>query len=270
MRLTELTRARRADGVKPLVPFLTAGYPDEETFVRLVGAASRAGCAVLEIGIPFSDPVADGPLIQESSQQALRDGMTLRRALDLAADAVRRDAVAPIFMSYINPILAFGVERFAGAAEEAGVAGLIVPDLPFEEAAEVRASLAARGVALIDLVAPTSDDGRIARMAPSAEGFVYLVSRTGVTGVRASLDGGARDLARRVRAHTDLPLYVGFGVSSAAQAAIAAEAADGVIVGSALIERIRSSRTRDEAVERVTGFLEETVRALADPRRSDP
>jgi tryptophan synthase alpha chain len=270
MRLTELTRSLRAQGARPLVPFLTAGYPDEPTFVRLLAAASRAGCPIVEIGIPFSDPVADGPLIQASSQQALRGGMTLRRALELAQDASRRDSAVLVLMSYVNPILAFGAERFAAAAEQAGIVGVIVPDVPFEESRQMRAVLAARGIAWIDMVAPTSGEERVARIAATAEGFLYLVSLTGVTGVRATLAAGVPEFVARVRARTELPLYLGFGISDREQAAAAARIADGVIVGSALIPQIQTAPTPDAAVERVGGFLEGIVRALPGARRFTP
>ena len=218
MILREATEAMRRRGEKALVPFFTAGFPDEDTSLRLLQTAARAGCHVIEIGIPFSDPIADGPLIQASSEQALANGMSLEKALGLAEQAGRECSAALVLMSYVNPLLRIGLERFGKRARKAGVSGVIIPDVPFEESGEIRATLGRSEITLVDLVAPTSDGERLERIAHSAEGFLYLVSVTGVTGVRSELAPDLGDFVGRVRAHTELPLYVGFGVSDAAQA----------------------------------------------------
>ncbi len=266
MKLTETTRGLREAGQKVLVPFFTAGYPDEQTFLALLETAARAGCRVIEIGVPFSDPIADGPVIQESSQQVLAGGMTLRRALELTAEASARTDAALVMMGYVNPLLAMGLEEFAAAARQAGVAGVIVPDTPLEESADVRRALGDQGVALVDLVAPTSSEKRVGRIAAKATGFLYLVSMTGVTGAGLAPGRQVADLVARVRRRTDLPLYVGFGVSRADQAAAIVQHADGVIIGSALIRLIQAAPSGAEAVTRVEAFLGECLQAMNSQR----
>lgn len=265
MTLREATRTLEASGEKALVAFLTAGYPDEPTFLRLLEAADRAGCDVIEIGIPFSDPIADGPLIQASSKIALDGGMSLSRAIELAGAVSGKTAAPLVFMSYYNPILRMGDARFAERARDAGVSGVIIPDVPLEESAAVRGVLNDHGIILVDLVAPTSSDARIARIAGGADGFVYLVSVTGVTGVHSP---ERRDLAAfvgRVRKHTDLPLYVGFGISSAGKARETVRDADGVIIGSALIRIIQAAPAPDAAVEAVGEFLAGVKQSISKP-----
>ncbi len=263
MSLRERTEAMRARGEKALVPFFTAGYPDEDTFCDIVRAAADAGCRVMEIGIPFSDPMADGPVIQESSKTALAQGMTLRRALELAGTLSREVDVSFVLMSYINPLLRMGFDVYAAGAHAAGARGTIVPDLPVEESAPIRASFSRAGVALVDLVAPTSGEERIRRIAAVADGFLYLVSLTGVTGARSALADDLPAFVGRVRAASALPLYVGFGVSTAEQAAQISQSADGVIIGSALIRILQESGSRAAAVERTGAFLRAVRAAMA-------
>jgi tryptophan synthase alpha chain len=235
--LERLCRARRDRGEPALVPFVTAGFPDADTSLALLRGCAERGCEVVEVGVPFSDPVADGPVIQQASQAALERGMTLRRALDLVAEL--RDApTAPVMMTYLNPILRLGLDGFAREAARAGCAGVIVPDLSREEADPLRAALAAEGLALVDLVAPTTPDDRLARIAGPARGFLYLVAVAGVTGTHAADPAALAAFAGRVAAHTDLPRYVGFGIDSPERARQAAACADGAIVGSALIRRL--------------------------------
>lgn len=262
MTLHETTTALRARGRKALVPFFTAGYPDEDTFVALVEAAVGAGADVVEVGIPFSDPIADGPVIQATSTAALARGMTLRRALALVDTIHGRTNASLVAMSYLNPILAMGVEQFAAAAAGAGLRGLILPDVPREESADLRTVARGAGLDYIDMVAPTSSDARIAAITRDATGFVYMVSVAGVTGARDHVAGGISELVARVRAHCNTPAYVGFGISTPAQAAEVAEHADGVIIGSRLVERIDGARDASGAVERVGAFLGEVRRAL--------
>ncbi len=241
MRLETVTRAQRDEGRKALAPFFTAGYPDEAVFLDLIRAAADVGCRVVEIGIPFSDPVADGPLIQKSSHAALAGGMTLRRALVLTAKAVAETGVTPVVMSYLNPVMRMGLDAFAAAAADAGVGGVILPDVPVEEASDARAVLAARDLDLVSLMAPTTSADRAQEIASTSSGFLYLVSLTGVTGADLVVESTVPSLVSRARAVTDLPAYVGFGVSTAEQARDAVAEADGVIIGSALVRIIDSA-----------------------------
>jgi len=263
-RLTELTEQLRQAGIKPLVPFLTAGFPDEKTFIGVLKGAAAAGCPLIEIGIPFSDPVADGPVIQASSQHVLSQGMTLRRTLELAHEA-RQMGLAVVLMGYLNPILKMGVAEFAVACAEAEVAGVIIPDLPSEESVKIRQLLLAQGTDLVDLVAPTTDPTRLGHTTKVASGFLYLVSTTGVTGVTAAGTATGTSLPEyvaRVREKSDLPLYVGFGIATPEQAALVAQVADGAIVGSALIRRISEAASPDEAITAASEFLLTMVAAM--------
>jgi len=259
-RLTQLTEGLRAEGTKPLVPFLTAGYPDIKTFTGVLAAAASVGCPLVEIGIPFSDPVADGPVIQASSQQALAQGMTLSRTLELAADAQREQGLSVVLMGYLNPILKMGPDRFAAACGEALVAGVIIPDLPPEESGGLRDLLAQHGTDLVDLIAPTTNPERLAYNTVQARGFLYLVATNGVTGTSTSTTDDLPSYTNRVRKVTPLPLYVGFGIATPDQAAQVAKVADGAIVGSALIRII--DRAGDDAVAAATKFLADMVQAM--------
>ncbi|MFT5234513.1 MAG: tryptophan synthase alpha chain [Candidatus Krumholzibacteriia bacterium] len=268
-RLSQLTEQLRSEGVKPLVPFLTAGYPDEHSFLRVLKEACQAGCPLVEIGIPFSDPVADGPVIQASSQQVLAQGMNLRRTLELAAEA-REMGLAVILMGYLNPILKMGVAEFADGCAEAKVAGVIIPDLPSEESPKIRALLLNKGTDLVELVAPTTDPQRLSNTTKVATGFLYLVSTTGVTGAGTSTAQGPplSEYVSRVRKESALPLYVGFGISNPDQAAQVAAIADGVIVGSALIKLIGEANSPNEAVVNAGNFLSQMAAAMKPQKGS--
>jgi tryptophan synthase alpha chain len=218
------------------------GYPDTESALSLVPAISAAGADLIELGVPFSDPLADGATIQAASQRALTNGMTLARCLDQAAALRRAGVEIPfVMMGYYNPIYQYGVEHFAAQAAAAGVDGAIVPDLPPEEADRMLNAFEAHGLDLIFLLAPTSDAERIALVARRARGFLYLVSLVGVTGARDRVADRLGDFVARVRAATDTPLAVGFGISTPDQAAQVAQLADGVIVGSALIKALEGA-----------------------------
>lgn len=262
MSLGARTNAIRAAGRKALVPYFTAGYPDEATFLRLLAAAAEEGCEVVEIGIPFSDPVADGPVIQEVGHAALRDGMTLGRALDLAAAHRESHDTDLVAMSYLNPLLTSGVAAFAERAAAAGISGVILPDVPFEEAAPTRAPLTEAGLTLIDLVAPTSGADRIAAIADGSAGFLYLVSLTGVTGSDLDVGGGLLPFIADVKARTSTPSYVGFGVSGPDHARALAPHCDGVVVGSALLRIVRDAGSPDAAVDAARRFLASMQEAL--------
>jgi tryptophan synthase alpha chain len=261
-RLSELTARLKEEGRKPVVPFLTAGYPDRATFRGVMEAAAAAGCPVVEIGFPFSDPVADGPVIQGASLKALDGGESLAGALELAGEASRDHGLAVVLMGYLNPVLKMGAEAFARACGVAGVAGVIVPDLPLEEAAALRALLREHDVELIDLVAPTTGEDRLTDHREAAGGFLYLVSTTGVTGSGPGAGDDLENYVARVREASALPLYVGFGIAEPDQAARVARCADGAIVGSALIKVIDAAGSGPEAVAAAREFLTTMTAAM--------
>lgn len=229
----------RQEGRAALMPYLPLGYPTPEVSRELIRVVEDAGADLIELGIPFSDPLADGPVIQHATQVALQNGMTVAECLQLVRD-VRAAAVSIplVLMGYYNPIFRYGVERFARDAGTAGADGLIVPDLPPEEADELTRACEAASLALVFLAAPTSTEERLRKIADATRGFLYLVSLTGVTGIREAMPPELGAFVRRARALTDKPLCVGFGVSNAATARQVGEIADGVIVGSALVSRI--------------------------------
>ncbi|MBK6735857.1 MAG: tryptophan synthase subunit alpha [bacterium] len=261
-RLGDVVEQLRRDGVRPVVPFVTAGFPDPDACRGALRGAKDAGCRLVEIGVPFSDPVADGPVIQAASQRALAQGMTLAGSLELAAWAHRELELAVVLMGYLNPVLRMGAPAFTRAAAAAGVAGVIVPDLPLEESALLGAALAEAGIDLVPLVAPTTDADRLRRQAERASGFLYLVSTTGVTGTGAGAGDDLEAYVARVRAACALPLYVGFGVGTTAQAARVASCADGAIVGSALLRRLETAGNAEIARATAAGFIGELDRAM--------
>ena len=229
----------RRSGRAALMPYFTLGYPDSTTCIDVIEAVAGAGADLMELGVPFSDPLADGPTIQRSTQVALEHGVNVARCLELTAAARARGVRQPLMlMGYYNPILAFGVERFVAEAAAAGADGFIVPDLPPEEAADMEATCEAHGRALIYLLAPTSTPERVALVAARTSGFLYLVSLTGVTGARDSLPPDLAGFVARVRMAARTPLAVGFGISTPQQARAVGRLADGVIVGSALINAV--------------------------------
>jgi len=219
------------------MPFITGGDPDIESTEKLIHALVKAGADAIEIGVPFSDPIAEGPIIQKASERALRAGCTVDKLLDLVL-RVRADVSIPILlMTYYNPVFVYPIERFAKRCAECGVDGLIVPDLPFEERGDLLAACREHGVEIISLIAPTSKT-RIKRIAQESSGFMYCVSSLGVTGVRSNLDNSAQQMIEQVRQAREIPCAVGFGVSTPQQAHEIAQFADGVIVGSALVALI--------------------------------
>ncbi len=230
----------RSEGRAAFVPYLMAGYPDVPTSIALAQAVAAAGADVIELGVPFSDPLADGATIQHASQQALAGGMTLARCLEVARAITTSTAVPVALMGYYNPFLKMGLASLCERAAEAGVSGVIIPDLPTEEAEPLIAALAPAGIRPIFLVTPTSSDQRIARVLATAReaesGFVYCVSLSGVTGARNQLPTELPAFMARIRAQSgDLPLGIGFGIASPEQAAAMAQLGDGIIVGSALL-----------------------------------
>ncbi len=262
-RLSRRLAALRAEGGKALVTYLCAGDPDLETTFALVRALAAAGSDVIELGVPYSDPLADGPVIQAAAQRALAAGTTPPACLDLVARLRQAGCEIPIvLMGYYNPILHAGVARYTAECAAAGVDGLIVPDLPHEESDELRAACRTAGVDLIPLLAPTSPPERVAAICREAGGFVYCVSLTGVTGTRATLSDRFQPLVELVRQHTGLPVAVGFGISTAEQARRVAQTADAVIVGSAVVKLCGDGGSTAEVVERVTGYVQELARGL--------
>ncbi|MHB1674926.1 MAG: tryptophan synthase subunit alpha [Acidobacteriaceae bacterium] len=238
-----------------LVVYLTIGDPDLATSKRIALAAIDAGADVLELGVPFSDPLADGPVIQRASERAVRNGTRLEDVLALAS-ALRKErpAVGLVIFSYLNPILRLGLERFAAAAENAGVDAVLVTDLIAEESEEYRAVLRKHRLQPIFLAAPTSPDHRLARIAEVSEGFIYAISRVGITGAQQQVAGDARELVTRLRRYTKLPIALGFGISNAAHVAVVAEYADAAVVGSAIVALIEQS-SAEEAPAAVGKFI---------------
>jgi tryptophan synthase alpha chain len=234
-QIAEAFAAARADGRRAaLMPYLMGGFPDLETSRRIGFAYADSGAHLLELGVPFSDPLADGPVIHAAGTAALRAGVRVEDVVGVGAALAERIPV--VLMCYANLIFTRGADRFVATLASAAVSGLIVPDLPVEESVELREICDRHGVALVPLVAPTTPDERLARIGASARGFLYTVSLTGTTGERASVDGSLAAILRRAAAHTEVPVAVGFGISEPAHAAAAVEAgADGVIIGSRLV-----------------------------------
>jgi len=240
-------------GKKALVAYVTVGYPDVDTTLRLVPLLAQNGCDVVELGIPFSDPLADGATIQHASHVALQNGVTPDVCLDVAGKLTALVETPLVFMSYYNPLLRRGLDAFCADSASCGVSGLIVPDLPPDEGTELESAGQRHGVDLIYLVAPTTTEERLACAGSRSRGFLYLVSLTGVTGARAELDGKLESFVARVRARTELPLCVGFGISTPSQAARVARIADGVIVGSRLLQLAED----DSSLVSVASFVRE-------------
>jgi tryptophan synthase alpha chain len=257
--------ARRGEAA--LIPFLTAGDPDLDTVLSLVLAAEAGGADLLEIGVPFSDPMADGPTLQRAYARALRGGTSLPRVLELVTEIRKRSEIPLVLFGYYNPFYRYGVDRFARDARAAGVDGVLCVDLPPEEAAELRAATDPLAIDLVCLLAPTSGRERIRKVTATSRGFVYVVSVTGVTGARASLPRGLPEIVARVKARTALPVAVGFGISAPQQAAWVASFADAAVVGSALAELIERHGPARTLPAQVREFVAALKRAMA-PRQA--
>jgi tryptophan synthase alpha chain len=265
--------ALKRDGRAALVTFFTAGDPDSETTLAILRALPKAGADVIELGMPFTDPMADGPAIQASSQRALKAGQTLRKTLDTVRAFRKDDDATPIvLMGYYNPIYIYGVDRFLVDARSAGVDGLIVVDLPPEEDEELCLPALKAGLNFIRLATPTTDDKRLPAVLANTSGFVYYVSITGITGMAAPDASKVSDAVARIKRHTKLPVCVGFGVRTGDQARAIAEGADGVVVGSALVDAVRTSLDADgkataKTVSAVTGLVAELAAGVRSARR---
>ncbi len=238
-----------------LVAYVTCGDPDLATTRDIVLAAIGAGAEVIELGVPFSDPVADGPVIQRASERAVRNGTTLADVLKLAADVRKQSDAGLIIFSYLNPILRFGLARFCAAAKDAGLDGALVTDLPVEEAGDYIRCMRARDLATIFWAAPTSPDARLKRIAEASTGFVYAVSRTGVTGAQAQLPAEAQQLVARIRRYTRLPVALGFGISTPEQVGAVGAFAEAAVVGSAIVQTVERHASSKDAPRAVAEFL---------------
>lgn len=246
-------------GTIALAPFLTVGYPDIESSARIAEVVIESGAHLLELGVPFSDPIAEGRTIQKTTFKALQNGVNVASSLEVVRRLRSNGVEAPlIFMGYYNPFLRFGVESFLKEAAVAGADGVIVADLPTEESEEFSDLCNENGIYLIPLLAPTSTDQRIASACARAHGFIYCVSTTGVTGARVGLSGGLPDLVDRIRRHTDLPVLVGFGISNSEQVKAVSMFADGVVVGSALLDAIGEA-SEENVLETASTFIKDLI-----------
>ena len=254
-RLSDVFGRIRAEKRPGLVTYITAGDPDLPRTEGILRALDRAGADVIEVGVPFSDPLADGPVIQRATERALASGATLAGVLDVVG-RVRKDLRAGVVIfSYANPILRFGAERFADAASQAGVDGVLVLDLPIEESADFRNLLASRGIDTILLLSPTTSDERLRAAAALGSGFLYAISRLGVTGVRDQVAEGAEAMVARIRAVSDLPLALGFGISKPEHVRAVGQWADAAVVGSALVNVIAEAGASDDVNTRVEEYV---------------
>lgn len=258
-RIADTFARLRAAGQVAMMPYLTVGFPERDSTLDLVPALEAAGANLFELGVPFSDPLADGATVQRTAQKALSNGVNLDFCIETVAALRGRGVQAPLLlMGYVNPLLRYGLQRACAELAAAGGDGWILPDVPPEEADEIREMAAAHGLDLIMMVAPTTPEERIAQLAKRASGFIYTVSLTGVTGARQALAANLGDVLARVRRYSDLPLVVGFGISSAAHVAEVARLADGAIVGSALLAHIERLPA-DQVVSGAAAFVRDLL-----------
>jgi tryptophan synthase alpha chain len=263
-RIANLFANCQAQNRKAFIAYLTAGDPSPDHTASLVLSLERGGADLIELGVPFSDPIADGPVIQRASDRALRAGMTLPKLLDVVREIRRSSQIPLLLFSYLNPLLRYGFEKLARDASAAGIDGVLLTDLCIEEATEPVSRLREQGLDTVFLAAPTSTEHRLRLVAQHSSGFIYLVSRTGVTGEQASVSQSAAPLARRMREFTDLPLAIGFGVSKPEQVAEVAQVADGVVVGSAIVRCIETHMSSPD----LAASLEDFTRYLTVPLRT--
>jgi len=262
-RIAALFAANRASGRKALAPFVTAGDPDTDTTVAVLAALARSGASLCELGVPYSDPIADGPVIQASYTRALGKGLTLAGVFDAARRAAAAGGMPILAMASYSLIFRRGIDRFVADALAAGLAGFVVPDLPLEESDDLDAACRAAGLALVRLVTPTTPPDRAAAIARKSTGFLYCVSVAGVTGARTDLPAGLVDRVRWLKTQTDVPILVGFGISSPEQVRAVAAVADGAIVGSALVRLVAESagKPRDALLAEVDRFVADLAAA---------
>ena len=264
-RIEKAFAGLKKEGSGGLILFITAGDPNLDVTRELIIVLAQAGATIIELGVPFSDPMADGPVIQRSSARALRNNCGVKKILETVGKVRRQTEVPIVLFSYYNPLLQFGVERLAREAERAGVDGILVTDLAPEESAEFQKSLSARQIDMIYLVAPTSTDDRLRMIAARANGFIYAVARTGVTGTREESSQDAEILVNRLRALTDLPLAVGFGISNKTQVESVLRYADAAVVGSAIVAEIEKRSGSKDLVSDVGAFVRWLASGLTVP-----
>ena len=258
-------------GHKALIPYVTVGYPSIEATLKVVPLLASSGCDIVELGIPFSDPLADGVTIQKASSCALESGVTPQLCLDVARQLSQKVDIPLVFMTYFNPLFSYGLEEFCAACARSGIDGLIIPDLPPEEGSPLEAITRRHGLDLVYLLAPTSTEGRIRLVAERSRGFIYLVSVTGVTGVRQRLPTDLEAFGARVRMIAQQPLCVGFGISTPQQAREVARIADGVIVGSRIIQLMEVENNLAPVSNFIKGLrqaLDESPKGKKRPRKS--
>jgi tryptophan synthase alpha chain len=251
--MNSIEKIKKAFSHKAFIPFITGSDPDIETTERLIFTLAEAGADIIEIGIPFSDPVAEGPVIEAADERALKAGCTVDKLFDMVKQIKDEIKIPLLFMTYYNPIFGYGAERFVNRCVDSGIDGLIVPDLPFDERDELKIFTDRAEIALISLIAPTSDD-RIETIAKASEGFLYCVSSLGVTGTRDSLGNHAKSMIERVKKVSDIPCAVGFGVSDPETAKTTASYADGVIIGSAIVKIV--AKYGKDSIPHVKDFAE--------------
>lgn len=265
-RITDAFDRLEQEGKKGFIPFITAGDPDLKTTLHLILELDRAGATVIELGIPFTDPMADGPVIQRASERALKNNFGVDEVLQLVASARKETSVPIILFTYFNPLLQFGLDRMASTSREVGVDGVLVTDLTPEEGEDFAADLRANDLDMIFLVAPTSTDERLRLVSQRATGFIYAISRAGVTGARSTVSEEAEKLVRRVRRFSSLPIAVGFGISNAQQVADVQRYADAVVVGSAIVEEIERATASGNVAQRVGVFARNLLATNKDGR----
>ena len=253
-RIEEKFKVLKEKGEKALVIYLTAGYPSLNATREFIFALERTGVDIIELGVPFSDPTADGPIIQAASQKALKEGTTLEAVLDLVSEVRRTSEIPIVLFGYYNPIFAYGNERFAERSFAAGLDGVLVVDLPFEEAQELRCFTDSKGIDYISLVAPPTGERRIRKITKASTGFLYFVSVTGVTGTLKPVFEDIRRGVDQIRKVSSLPVVVGFGISNPAQAAEIASLGDGIVVGSAFIKEISEGHGKNDLAKRISTF----------------
>jgi tryptophan synthase alpha chain len=250
--MSHISSVFKEDSRKALIAYITAGYPNIDATLKAAELLAHEGCDIIELGIPFSDPMADGVTIQNSSHQALLNGITVKKCLEIAQQIRNKIKIPLIFMGYLNPILHYGPNEFCSACAVAGIDGLIIPDLPPGELPVLDEAAAKNNIDIINFLAPNSSDERISEVAAKSKGFIYLVSVTGITGVRDKFSSNLKGLIPRIKKVTDLPLCIGFGISTAEQARQAALMADGIIIGSRIIQLMED---RDKSYKKLRDFI---------------
>lgn len=267
-RISSAFARLKAKGKKALITFITAGDPDMAATPELVHTLEASGADIIELGIPFSDPMADGPTIQASSERALKKGVTLEDVLGAVKDIRKTSEIPVVLFGYYNPIFSYGVKKFAKKAKEAGADGVLVVDLPAEEAGELKTELDKNGLDLIFLLTPTSDADRMKITADSATGFIYFISVTGVTGARQTVSKNISSYIKKIRRFSPIPVAVGFGVSTPAQAREVSALSDGAVVGSAIINIIASNQNNREALLKEVGAFVSGLKKGMNPRNA--